>query len=471
MGIISTLKRIFTRGVSGRKVVTRIAPSPTGKFHFGTARSALFNFLIAKKYGGTFIVRIEDTDKERSTKENEKDILSGLEWLGITGDATYRQSERGDIYTTYLKRLVDEGSAYISKEKKKDREGNESDEMVEVVRLKNPGTDVTFTDRIRGDITFNTEELGDFVIARSVTEPLYHLAVVVDDYEMGVTHVIRGEDHISNTPRQILIQRALSIAQPEYAHIPLILAPDRSKMSKRKGHTGLTEYRENGYLPEALVNYLAFLGWNPGTDKEVYTLKELIHDFSLNEVQKGGAVFDIQKLNWFNREHLRMLPKEKLLTLVTEALPERVTTLPQYSLERLTHALGVITERISTLHELTDISEKGEFDYLFTHPTLETELTWKKDEPATTLNHLAKVIELLTPLSEHEFTQGVVKEIVWEYASEKGRGSVLWPMRVALSGKEKSPDPFEIAEIIGKEDTLHRLSAAHASLEKHGTSK
>lgn len=450
----------FTKLFSSQKVVTRIAPSPTGLLHLGTARTALFNYLFAKAHGGKFIVRVEDTDKERSKGEYEKDILDGLSWLGITHDELFRQSERGEIYTKYLKRLVDSGKAFVSKEESAKEPGTQ----VEVVRLKNHGETVTFQDQIRGEITFDTTELGDLVIARSMTEPLYHLAVVIDDYEMGVTHVIRGEDHISNTPRQILIQRALGIKEPIYAHIPLILASDRSKMSKRKGSTSITEYRENGYLPEAMVNYMAFLGWNPGTEKEVYSLDELIKDFSLEHVQKGGAVFDIQKLNWFNREHLRALPLEESLKLLEESLAEKTKQLPQYSHDRLQRMTEEIIERVSTLKELTELSEVGEFDYFFAPPKMETKLTWKEDSSEITKKYLATTIEKLDVLSQHEFTKESVKEALWDYAGEVGRGSLLWPMRVALSGKDKSPDPFILSEIFGKEETIKRLKDAEGKL-------
>ena len=446
------LKNLF----SSKKVVTRIAPSPTGLLHLGTTRTALYNYLFTRAHGGKFIIRIEDTDKERSKGEFEKDILDGLSWLGITHDELYRQSEREEIYTKYLKKLVDSGKAYISKEESAKEAGVE----VEVVRLRNHGETITFQDEIRGEITFDTTELGDFVIARSMTEPLYHLAVVVDDYEMGVTHVIRGEDHISNTPRQILIQRALDIKEPKYAHIPLILASDRSKMSKRKGSTSITEYRENGYIKEAIINYLAFLGWNPGTEKEVYTLQELIKDFSLKQVQKGGAVFDINKLNWFNREHLRTLSKEELLQLLEDALPEKVKSLPQYTSDRLQKMVEDIVERINTIKEFTNLAEAGEFDYFFSAPRIGTKLSWKEDDIETTKKYLLEAIEKLDILSEHEFTKEKVKDAIWSYAEEVGKGSLLWPMRVALSGKEKSPDPFVLAEILGKEETIKRLKNA-----------
>ena len=272
-----------------------MAPSPTGNFHIGGARTALFNFLYARKHEGKFIIRIEDTDKERSKKEFEEDIIESLNWLGLKYDELYRQSDREEVYKKYLKKMLDLGSVYI-----KDGE--------QVIRFKNPNKKIKFNDLIRGDIEFDTTELEDFIIAKNVNEPLYHLAVVVDDHEMAITHIIRGEDHISNTPRQILIQEAIGAERPLYAHLPLILAQDRSKLSKRKHGEAVSVnyYRQKGILPQALINYLALLGWNPGTDEEIFTLNELIKVFDLSRVHKGGAMFDEKKLAWVNRKHFNL---------------------------------------------------------------------------------------------------------------------------------------------------------------------
>ena len=240
-------------------VVTRIAPSPTGEMHIGTVRTALFNYLFAKQRGGTYFVRIEDTDKERNKEEWVDAIWRDFEWCGIIPQARYRQSKHVDRHKELLRKLVASDKAYVSKEPKKD----DPTQTVEVVRLRNPGVEITFTDLIRGDITFDTSELGDFVIARSIDDPLYHFAVVVDDGDAGVTHVLRAEDHISNTPRQILILEALGFPRPIYAHFPLILAPDRAKLSKRKHGASIDKYRAQGFLAPAILNYLALLGWNP----------------------------------------------------------------------------------------------------------------------------------------------------------------------------------------------------------------
>ena len=292
---------------------TRIAPSPTGWLHIGTARTALFNFLFAKQNGGQFILRIEDTDKVRSKKEYEDNIIEALSWLGLNYDEKYRQSERLDIYQKYLHQIIDSGQAYLSQEQAKDGSGE-----IEVVRFKNPNKKITFTDLIRGDITFDTTDLGDFVIAKDMSTPLYHLAVVVDDHEMKISHVIRGEDHISNTPRQILIAEAIGATIPLYAHIPLILAPDRSKLSKRHGAVAVTDYKTQGYTRGAMVNFMALLGWSPqagpeATNEEIFNLDQLIKIFNLATVNNSGAIFNLDKLQWLNREYLKLLPQEEVV--------------------------------------------------------------------------------------------------------------------------------------------------------------
>ncbi|KKR31046.1 MAG: hypothetical protein A3C62_00575 [Candidatus Zambryskibacteria bacterium RIFCSPHIGHO2_02_FULL_39_16] len=288
---------------SKNNIVVRMAPSPTGNLHIGTARTTLFNYLFAKQRGGKFILRIDDTDRERSTKAFEQNILDGLIWLGLEHDELYRQSEREDIYKKFLKQMLDSGFVYISKE-----EVTEAGQRNEVIRLKNPNKKVVFEDLVRGSVEFDTTELGDFVVAKSLEEPLYHLASVVDDHEMAITHVIRGEDGISNTPRQILIQEAIRATRPIYAHLPLILASDRSKLSKRKHGEAvwIDTYKNKGYSPQAIINYLALLGWNPGTNQEIFTLDELIKVFDISRVHKGGAIFDEKKLAWVNRKHFNL---------------------------------------------------------------------------------------------------------------------------------------------------------------------
>src|SRR3990170_3144422 len=270
---------------TAKHVVTRFAPSPTGYFHIGGYRTAIFAYLYAKHNGGKFILRIEDTDKERNKKEYEDNILESLKWIGLRYDKFYRQSENIERHKNIIRELLQKGSAYISKEEAKDGSGA----IKEIVRFKNPNKVVKIHDLIKGTVVIDTTDLGDFVIARNVDDPLYHLAVVIDDWDEGVTHVIRGDEHLSNTPRQILMLEALGAPIPAYAHIPLILGEDRSKLSKRKGALPLTAYRDLGYLLEAMLNAAVLIGWNPGGEQEIFSKQELIKTFDLAKVHKSGA--------------------------------------------------------------------------------------------------------------------------------------------------------------------------------------
>lgn len=443
-------------------IVVRMAPSPTGNLHVGTARTTLFNYLFAKHYGGKFVMRIEDTDKERSTKAFEDNILEGLSWLGLSWDEFYRQSERTEIYVRYVRSMIENGTAYISKEEVKE-EGQRS----EVIRFKNPNKKIAFEDLIRGTVEFDTTELGDFVIARNEEEPLYHLAVVVDDHEMKVSHVIRGEDHISNTPRQILIQEAIGAQRPIYAHLPLILDDERKKLSKRKHGAAvwIDSYKEDGYLPEALLNFFAFLGFNPGGEREVFPLHELVEIFDINRVQKGGAIFDMEKLKWFNKEHMKLESEEQKISSIKSIIEnsERFKSEGwKLSDTVLQKNYIVFFERIHTLKEITNLINSGEFDYMFTTPQYNATLLFWKGESDNTILHanFSKTISLLESVPSDSWNSDTVKSAIFDFATEVGRGLILWPMRVALSGKEKSPDPFTLAQILGKEETLSRLKTA-----------
>lgn len=447
---------------TNRKIVTRMAPSPTGLFHVGSVRTALYNYLFARQHGGKFILRIEDTDKERSKKEFEDNIIEAFKWLNLSYDEFYRQSERTDIYKKYIEKMIVDGFAYISKEEPKE-EGQRS----EVIRFKNPNKKVAFDDIVLGKIEVDTTDLGDFVIARDMESPLYHLTVVIDDHEMEVTHVIRGQDHITNTPRQILIQEAIGAIRPSYAHIPLILSPDKSKLSKRHGALGTTEYREFGYLPQAIINFMALIGWNPGTEQEIFNLEELIKVFNLGKVQKGGGVFNIEKLKWINKEHIKILPYEENVQTIRSYLPESISSLSGFTEEKFLKIIPLILERISTYADVKDMAEGGELAYFFARQDYPKEkIVWKDSEPETIKNHLRWILEILINLSEEEFTQEKVKEVIMSYADiQPARGVVLHPMRFALSGLDRSPDPFTLAFIFGKEETLARLSIA---IEKLG---
>lgn len=426
-------------------IITRFPPSPTGPLHMGNVRTALFDYYFARQNGGQFIVRVEDTDKVRSKKEYELNMLASLEWLGVKKDnkEILHQSDRTDIYKKYLDKLIAEGKAYISQE----TEG----ENKEVVRFKNPNKKITFTDLVRGDITIDTTDLQDFIIARNINDPVYHLAVVIDDFEQGVTHVIRGEDHISNTPRHILIQEAIGAPRPIYAHLPLILATDKSKLSKRKHGemVSIDYYKSLGYLPEAIVNFLSLLGFNPTGDQELYTLDEFIKIFDFAKVQKGGAIFNIEKLNWFNKQYIGKMDEktfiEKAGAFLPKGLPRQLVTL--------------LKEKISYFGEISKVIDT---EFLFMLPIAKydaAKLAGKSDDAKS---HLKKILEIIPAVKN--FTKENIKEAIWPYAEEKGRGNVLWPMRYGLSGQDKSPDPFIIAEILGTEETIKRLTSAYEAL-------
>lgn len=486
---MSIIKSLFKR----KDIRVRFAPSPTGLFHVGSARSALFNFLFAKVNGGKFILRIEDTDLERSKPEYEKDILESIKWLGLNWDEFYRQSERLELYGNYIKELLANGNAFYCFHSKEflDKEYEEqiktknnpahfcefrklptSDAVRRlakesgIIRFKTPpGLEISFTDLIRGKISFNSDTLGgDFSLAKSENpvklSPLYNLAAVIDDYEMKISHVIRGEDHISNTPKQILIQQALSISAPKYAHLPLILGSDKSKLSKRHGAASVIEYREMGYLPEALVNFLALLGWNPGTEQEIFSLNELVKQFNLNKVQKSGAVFNIEKLDWLNSHYLKKLNLNELAKrIVPYLIKANLIEKDKYDFEYVKKIIALEQPRLKRLCEMGDKTL-----YFFKMPQYRPELLVWRDmlfkDISISLNVSLKTI---SGISEADFNRKNLEKILLkeaERAKNKDKGRLLWPLRVALTGLEKSPGPFEILEILGKNESLKRIEIA-----------
>jgi len=464
--------------VKNTKIRVRIAPSPTGLFHIGTARTALFNYLFAKENKGSFILRIEDTDKERSKKEFEKDILENLEWLGLKWDELYKQSQRIKIYEEYLKKLLDSGQAYKK----------------EIIWFKNPGKEVVFDDLIRGRIKVNSAELGDFSLAKDFKSPLYNFAAVIDDHLMEISHVIRGEDHISNTPKQILIYEALGFNPPQFAHLPLILGPDRSKLSKRHGAVSVSEYKEQGYLPEALINFMALLGWSPQggsasggnpKDEEILSLDQLIKEFSLEKIQKGGAVFNIDKLDWFNGYYIRQKPLEDLVLLCIPYLVEAGLIKPIFSSKQYPPAYGgyILEQKFITKSKeeisgeklkkiislererMKKLSEVGEMtEFFFKEPKYKVNLLkWKDMNKQEISKSLELSLSILCDVKETDFKADKLKERLTSEAerfSPGDRGNLLWPLRVALTGRDKSPGPFEISEILGKERVLKRIKYA-----------
>ena len=489
--------------VSKQAIRVRIAPSPTGYFHIGTARTALFNWLFAKKHGGVFIVRIEDTDTERSEKKFEQDILEELQWLGLEwqegpgdkGDyGPYRQSERGAIYERYVKKLLEEKHAYYCFCTKEELEAMRQNMLTEgsapkysgrcrnlsaadikskmeksessVIRFKTPEIEITFHDLIRDKVSFDMALVGDTVIAKTPREPLYNFAAVIDDFEMKISHVIRAEDHLANTPKQILIQRTLGFPEIQYAHLPLILNSDRSKMSKRFAATAIAEYRQAGYLPEAIINFIALLGWHPKSEganvkeKEIFTKEELVEKFDLKRVQKGGAVFNQEKLDWINSQLIKKLTNEELLTRL-KALVKIPDTLDKKQVLKI---LNGVKERLKKLTDFTELA-----DFFFKVPDYPASLLiWQKTNPEKISENLKSALEIFEKLSAGKFITEDLTEALLPLTEKESRGAVLWPIRAALSGKEASPGPFEIMEILGKNESMVRIKAAIAKLDTTG---
>ncbi|MEK7175739.1 MAG: glutamate--tRNA ligase family protein [Patescibacteria group bacterium] len=450
-------------------IITRFAPSPTGLCHLGTYRTAIFAYLFARKNNGKFIYRSEDTDKERSKKEYEEKIIESLHWLGLDYDQFFRQSENIVRHKFFLEKMVKEGSAYISREKAKNKDGIERDEIKAIIRFKNPNIDITFKDLIKGEVTINTTDLGDFVIAKNFNEPIFHLAVVVDDFEEGVTHVIRAEEHVSNTPRQILIQRAIGAPTPIYAHLPLVLGPDKLKLSKRRGALAAGFYKELGFMPAAIFNCISLVGWNPGTEQEIFSKEELIENFDFSKVQKSPAMFNEKKLEWFNKEYMKMLNQEEIKNNIFLYLPKNLAEAAKNLNSRANSSfVQLIFERITKWSDVTEMAKNGELNFFFTEPNLGTEskeIILKNYLPENIINNLNQAIQELNKLSQgpsltpqEGFSKENIKEILMQIANTlQSRGELLHPIRYSLSGLEKSPDPFIIAEILGKVETLSRL--------------
>ncbi len=441
-------------------VKVRIAPSPTGNLHIGTARTALFNWLFAKKHGGRFILRIEDTDLERSDKKYEESIINGLTWLGIKWDGEiFHQSKRLDIYTKYLEDLLASGKAFWchhtvaeleaeSKEQmdrkeaprhicehKNSSKGKEPGEIIRLAVDQTVTKKLAFDDAIRGWIAFDQRTMSDISIAKDLKTPLYNFAVVIDDMEMEITHVIRGEDHISNTPKQILIYEALGKQAPIFAHLPLILGPDKSKLSKRHGALDVMEYATD-YLPESLVNFIGFLGFT--YSKDILSMDEMASEFNIEKVHKNGAVFDIEKLNWINSQYVKKMPAEAFRKLTGVRASDA--------------ALPLMTERLDRL------SDVKTFHYFWERPQYDGELlVWKKSTKEETRKSLESSLVYLEKSELNDKDQ--VRKDLDEMAGGN-RGLLYWPLRVALSGEKSSPDPVDISFAIEKDEVLARVKNA-----------
>lgn len=479
------------------EVRVRIAPAPTGFLHIGLARTALFNYLFARKHQGSFILRIEDTDIERSFPEFEKDILENLKWLGLEwsegpdvggGYGPYRQSQRIDVYAKYLERLMmAENKAYYCFCSEEELEAQRQYQMSigeapkysgkcsnlteettkkylaekkpSTIRFRTPCKKVSFDDLIRGRLEFDAGLIGDMVIAKNLKTPLYNFAVVIDDFEMKISHIIRGEEHISNTPKQILIQEALGFPQPKYAHLSLILNPDRTKLSKRHGATSVQEYKKDGYLPEALTNFMAFLGWNPGTEKEIYSLASLSKEFSLERVQKGGAIFNIKRLDFLNGFYIRQKSIDRLTEICLPYLKEKGLIKEEtVDLESLKKIVAIYQERLKKVSEISELTDFFYRDKLKYDKDL---LRWREMSDKEIKSSLEKLEKILSKIKPENWTKENLENLLLPEAEKAGdRGKLLWPLRVALSGKKASAGPFEIAEILGKEKIIKRLKEA-----------
>jgi glutamyl-tRNA synthetase len=456
-------------------VRTRFSPSPTGALHLGGAHTALFNWLIARHYQGTFILRIEDTDQERSQEKFVTEILEAMSWLGLEWDeGPYKQSERLPIYQDYITRLLEKGAAYCCNCPPQDldarrqaalargekpkydgrcRERNLPPGPDTAVRFKTHYTGVThWDDQIKGPIAFDNQELDDLVLQRADGIPTYNFAVVVDDITMAVTHVIRGEDHIPNTPRQLLIYEALGVTPPLFGHMPLMLGQDRAKLSKRHGALATMAYRDQGFLPQSLVNYLARLGWSHG-DQEIFSREELIKFFSLDHVTKAPGVFDQEKLLWLNSHYIKELPAPELAAELTPFLAAQGITDPD--LAYLARVVPTLSARCKTLVEM---AAAARFYFLDPRP-YEEKAAAKFLTPAAalTLKEIATRLAKLPDPSEE-----AVNQLFADLAQATGQKMVnlAQPVRVALTGKTASPGLFEIIHILGREEALRRINQA-----------
>jgi len=429
----------------------RFAPSPTGYLHIGSARTALFNWLYARSQGGKFILRIEDTDLERSDSKYLDEILASLKWLGMDWDEDiYCQSKRFDLYRKRAEELIKEEKAYY-----------EETEKGKAVRLKVPKEEViTFYDIVRDKIDVNADTLDDLVIMKSDSSPTYNFACVVDDIDMKISHIIRGDDHIANTPKQLLVYEALGIKPPKFAHIPLILGEDKSRMSKRHGATSIAEYKDKGYFPEALVNFLALMGWSPKDDREKLSVDQIIKLFSLKSINKTAAMFNIKKLDWLNGEYIRDIELDKLTDFVAEHLIKRKIVEKDYDRQWLT---DVIKSYKTRFINIDDFIEKTSF--LFNEEIeLEQEAAKEHLNSESTIENLKKLKEKLERLSD--FSPKSIEEAVRSLSDELNvkAAEIIHPARVALTGKSSAAGIFEVISLIGKERTIKRLgdvSLAH----------
>lgn len=469
-------------------VRVRYAPSPTGFLHIGGLRTALYNYLFAKHHGGKFILRVEDTDRARFVEGAVEDFIHMLNWAGIEIDegpgqegpyGPYYQSQRLDLYSQHAQQLVNEGKAYHCfctserldqmrkfQEKSKmppkyDRtclrlppeeiKKNIDNQVPYVLRMKVPDdTTVRFTDLIRGEVEFTSFNIDDQVLVKSDGYPTYHLANVVDDHYMKITHVIRGEEWVSSTPKHILLYQYFKWDIPQFAHLPLLLNADRSKMSKRQGDVEARAYPPKGYLKEAVVNFIALLGWNPGDEREIFIMEELIREFSIERIHKAGAIFNLEKLNWINTQHIRRKSNEEIYHMLKSDLEKAGYS--DFPKQYVMNAIGLMKERINFIHELLSFSS-----YFFQDPeTYDAEGIKKRMTPAAKdfLNEIADRLETLNPFHHDE-----IEKVYRSFAEEKKikASELIHPTRLAISGMTLGPGLFDLLAVLGKETVLRRL--------------
>ena len=478
-------------------VRVRYAPSPTGYLHIGGVRTILFNWLFARKYGGRFVLRFEDTDPERSRDELIEPMLESIRWLGLDWDegpdvggpyGPYRQSQRLHLYREALDRLLAEGKAYycyctpeeLDAEREaaraagrpavyggrcrhlteEERRRLEAEGRRPAVRLRVPDAgEITVRDLVKGDVTFDVGQFGDFIIARADGMPVYNFAVVVDDHHMAITHVIRGDEHLSNTPKQLLVYRALGWEPPHFAHVPMILAPDRTKLSKRHGAVAVDEYRRQGFLPEAILNYVALLGWSPGDDREILSLGEMIELFDLDRVSRTAAIYDVEKMAWMNGHYLRELDLDRV---VERAIPRFVAAgliqgEPHGEERRRLYAIvDAVRQRVRTLEELVEASR-----YFFTdfdgYEEAGVRKHFDRDDAIPILEAVAETLAQVEPWS-----QAAIEQALRGLAERKGVGTgrIFHPTRLAVSGRTVGPGVFDVICWVGRERCLQRIQRA-----------
>lgn len=473
------------------KIKTRFAPSPTGYLHVGGLRTALYAYLVAKKNGGTFMLRIEDTDQKREVEGAVESLLKSLQFFDLQWDeGPYFQSKRLEIYAKYAEILLEKGAAYRCfctperLEKMREEQAakkmspkydrhclnlseTEKDALFQkgtpsVIRQLIPHEDLTFNDLIRGEVHFHGKDVDDQVLMKSDGFPTYHLANVVDDHEMEVSHVIRGEEWLPSTPKHVWLYQAFGWQAPEFAHLPLLLNPDKTKLSKRQGDVAAEDYIRKGYLKEAVLNFVAFLGWNPGTEEEFFTLEELVDRFDLSRVQKAGAVFTLEKLDWLNGHYLRKMSPKDLAEQILARLKER-SWFNASQIEEETEFLrfvACVQSRMKTLEDGPDmlkpfLMEHLDYDLaLFDRPQMKVD----KVGSHLALEHSLIALEECEDFTSEESIKAALIKVIEKLGLKNGQ--VLWPVRAALSGEEFSPGAFEMAMILGKEKSLQRLKDA-----------